>query len=60
VTDGWRLSNKFMKMRLRRSDEYSIKIRRSGKRRLADMDRGEETLGEEMHALPVVAIDSFV
>jgi len=24
------------------------------------MDRGEETLGEEMHALPVVAIDSFV
>jgi len=42
------------------SDEYSIKIRRSGERRFADMDRGEETLGEEMPALPVVAIASFI
>jgi len=41
-------------------DKYGIKIRRSGKRRFADMDRGEEILGEEMPALPVVTIDSFV
>jgi len=29
-------------------------------RRFADMDRSEEILEEDMPALPVVAIDSFV
>jgi len=42
------------------SNEYGIKIRRSGKRRFADMDRSEGTLEAEMPVLPVVAIDSFV
>jgi len=41
------------------SIEYGDKIRRSGKRRFADMNGNEETEEEEMPALNVAAIASF-
>jgi len=39
--------------------KYGDKIRRTGKRRFADMNGNEEAMEEEMPALNVAAIDSF-